>query len=176
MERRSFRRLGARTLLSCLALSVAFVAAAAEPRPVPIAIIVSADWESLSQVSVRQLRRIYLRTSKGFAGVKFEPVDHPPDSSIYRAFLKQVVKKPRKVLADYWLEQILTGGLRPPRQMKDSGRVIDFVARTPGAIAYVRLDDLVEAGNPGVKILSLSQREGAMKPSQPDYALSFPSR
>ena len=86
-----------------------------------------------------------------------------------------MLKKPRKVLADYWLEEVLTGGLRPPRQMKNSGTVIDFVADTTGAIAYVGLDALAEAGNAGVKILSLSQPDGAIRPSQPDYTLSFTS-
>ena len=147
--------------------------AVASSEAVPIAIIVSAEWESVNQVSVRDLRRIYLRTSKQLAGVALVPVDRAPRSAIFDAFLSQVLKKPRKVLEDYWLEEALTGGKRPPRQLESGRDVIDFVARHVGAIAYVGLDALETAGNPGVKVLALSQRDGVLRPSQPGYELSY---
>jgi hypothetical protein len=148
-------------------------AASAGPDRVPIAIIVSADWASMSKVSIRELQSAYLRRSKRLLGVTVQPVDHPTGSAIYDAFLKQVLKKSRKVLEDHWLEQALTGGTRPPRQIENLQAMIDFVARTVGAVAYVGLDELDIAGTPGVKIVPLAARDGAVAPSEPGYALSY---
>ena len=147
--------------------------AGAGSAEVPIAIIVSSEWESIDRVGVRELQRIYLRNSNKLAGVTLLPVDHPPSSEIYEAFRSQVVRKPRKALADYWLEQALTGGMHPPRQLEDAGAIIDFVARHVGAIAYVGLDALESSGNSGVKAVALAQRVGVVRPSQSGYALTY---
>ena len=174
MNQRLSRLRTALSLVACTAAVLGVVAvASAEPSRVPIAIIVSSDWESVSKVSARELQSAYLRRSKQLFGVTLLPVDHPPNSAIYDAFLKQVLRKSRKALGDYWLEQALTGGNRPPRQIEHSQDVIDFVARTVGAIAYVGLDVLEAARNPGVKVVPLAVRNGAVAPTEPGYILTY---
>ena len=174
MNLRQSRSRMIRPVVAFVAAALGLVAAAsAEPDRVPIAIIVSAELDSMSKVSVRELQSVYLRKSKRLLGVAVRPVDHPPDSAIYDAFMKQVLKKSRKILVDHWLEQALTGGTRPPRQIKNSRAVIDFVSRNVGAIAYVGLDALDVAGSPGVKIVPLDTRDGAMTPSDPGYDLTY---
>ena len=161
-------------IAACLAALVAWApSAGAGSAEVPIAIIVSTEWESLDQVDLRVLQRIYLRNLKKLKGMTLLPVDHLPSSRIYEAFRSQVVRRKRKALEDYWLEQALTGGPHPPRQFEEAGAVIDFVARHVGAIAYVGLDTLESSGSSGVKAVALTQRGGVLRPSQSGYALTY---
>lgn len=130
-----------------------------------VAVVVSADWE-IEDVSLRDLRKTFLENGKRLAGKKAVPIDSDGASSIYRAFVDRVIQMSRPAFEDYWLEQALSGGVRPPRQIDAPERRLSYVARNVGAIAYVDLDDL-PAQTDSVRVLKIDGKD----PSDPAYPL-----
>jgi ABC-type phosphate transport system substrate-binding protein len=110
-----------------------------------IAVIVSPDAAAETITAVR-LRGIYLR--KIFLndqGHPFVPVNLPPDNPLRRGFAEGLLNRSTEQLQDYWNQRYFQG-ISPPFVLDSQEAVIQFVARTPGAIGYIascRLDTRV---------------------------------
>jgi hypothetical protein len=106
-----------------------------------IAVIVARDAPDF-RLNVSILRDIYLK--KIFLDGhdrEFIPLNLPPDHVLRRAFSLALFNKGAQELQSYW-NQRYYHGITPPYVLGSPQAVVQFVAKTPGAIGYVTTCDL----------------------------------
>lgn len=117
--------------------SVSLPAMAQEKADRPrIAIIVS-RLIPLSAIDNSTLRNIYLK--KVFLdsyGHAYVPVNLPATAELRREFTRSIIHWNEPQLQNYWNRQYFQG-ISPPYVVESQAAMVEFVARTPGAIGYV---------------------------------------
>jgi hypothetical protein len=87
-----------------------------------------------TKIGAEVIRDIYIG-EKQFAGDrKLIPVDN---SAAQADFLEKVLKLDQTRYANLWVKKSFRDALNPPATRNSDKDVIDFVRKTPGAIAYV---------------------------------------
>ncbi len=87
-----------------------------------------------TKVGSEAIRDIYIG-EKQFAGdVKIIPVDNAIAQS---DFLEKVMKLDQLRYANLWVKKSFRDALNPPAMRNSDKDILDFVRKTPGAIAYV---------------------------------------
>jgi ABC-type phosphate transport system substrate-binding protein len=133
-----------------LLLCSAAAGAAAEPGFV---VIVNAG-NPVSTLSREAAARIFLkRLSTWSSGERTKPVDLAAGSATRESFSRQVLGQSAKAIEELWQKQIYSGRDVPPPQKASEAEVIDYVARTPGAIGYVPAGSPLE---PRVKAIRIT--------------------
>jgi len=144
---RTLRRI---PLLAATLLGSALVCGSASAEQ-QIAVIVAQDSPDI-KLNAATLRDIYLK--KIFIDDhdrEFIPLNLPPDHALRRAFSRDLFNKGAQELQNYWNQRYFHG-ITPPYVLGSPQAVVQFVAKTPGAIGYVTPCDL----DPRVKqVLSL---------------------
>ncbi len=133
----------------------AMAAQAGESR---IAVIVSSRDHGAQTVDPGTLRNIYLK--KVFVdphGHAYIPVNLPPESRLRQAFSRAAIGMSELRLQNYWNQQYFQG-VSPPFVLGSEAAVVEFVAKTPGAIGYVE-PCFVSADVQAVQILTLPAAE-----------------
>ncbi len=117
--------------------SVSLPAIAQEKTGSPrIAIIVS-RLIPLSAIDNTSLRNIYLK--KVFLdayGHTYVPVNLPATTALRQAFTRTILHWNELQLQNYWNRQYFQG-VSPPYVVESQAAMVEFVAKTPGAIGYV---------------------------------------
>ena len=132
-------------VLTVLLLIVIGGTASAEDE---IAVIVASNASNLN-LNPSILRDIYLK--KIFlndSDQEFIPINLPPGHALRRAFALTLFNKSTQELQNYWNQRYFHG-ITPPFVLGSPQAVVQFVAKTPGAIGYVTPCDL----NPSVKLV-----------------------
>ncbi len=118
----------------CSLVGYSFPARAGESK---IAIIASSRDHDVLAISPSMLRDIYLKkTFLDQQGHAYIPVNLPPDNTLRRAFSRSVIEMSESRLQNYWNRQYFQG-VSPPYVLGSQAAVVEFVAKTPGAIGYV---------------------------------------
>lgn len=87
-----------------------------------------------TKVGTDAIREIYIG-EKQFAGeIKIIPVDN---AGAQTDFLEKALKLDSTRYANLWVKKSFRDALNPPSMRNSDKDVIDFVRKTPGAIAYV---------------------------------------
>jgi ABC-type phosphate transport system substrate-binding protein len=135
-----------RFLTSCAVMLLALLLYRTAAAKDEIAIIVASD-AAHPPVNLGILRDIYLK--KIFVdsnGRPFIPVNLPPDNPLRRGLAQALFNKSSRQLQDYWNQRYFQG-VTPPYVLHSQEAVVQFVAKTPGAIGYIaacRLDTRVK--------------------------------
>ncbi|MBD8872020.1 hypothetical protein [Rhodanobacter sp. DHB23] len=112
------------------------------------------------------LRNIYLkRIFVDGHGQRLTPVNLPSGDALRAAFTHAVLHMDDGQLQDYWDKQYFQG-VSPPYVLASPDAVVQFVAKTPGAIGYVaacRVDATVRV----VMTVALPSRPGNEPPACP---------
>lgn len=107
-----------------------------------IAVIVAGDAPAAS-ITPLMLRDIYLKKILlDDNGAPFIPVNLPPANPLRRGLAESLFNKSTQQLQDYWNQRYFQG-ITPPYVLHSQEAVVQFVAKTPGAIGYIaacRLD------------------------------------
>ena len=106
-----------------------------------IAVIVARDTPDF-KLNAALLRDIYLK--KIFLDERereFIPLNLPADHALRRAFSLALFNKDAQELQNYWNQRYFHG-IIPPYVLGSPQAVVQFVAKTPGAIGYVTPCDL----------------------------------
>jgi ABC-type phosphate transport system substrate-binding protein len=104
----------------------------------------------IDSLSTAKLKAIFLgKMSHWPGGAEIIPIDLPDNSPPKQAVIMSVLETTPDKLAQYWIEQKLTGNINPPMKLPGVGAVKSVVALRPGAIAYIP----IEAVDNTVKIL-----------------------
>lgn len=111
-----------------------------------IAVVVASD-AAFVPVSPVMLRDIYLKKIlMDPNGQPFIPVNLPPENPLRRSLAETLFNKSTQQLQDYWNQRYFQG-VTPPYVLRSQEAVVQFVAKTPGAVGYIaacRLDARVK--------------------------------
>jgi hypothetical protein len=139
----------------------------------PVVVIASAEWTEASEVSLAELRRIYLGRTTSLRGRRTKPFHLRSGAPARAAFSIAVLGEREETFEDYWIEQALRGGPLPPREVPNARALVREVARSPGAIGYLPRSDLVTEGSggipAGIRVLHLRSTDGVLAPDDPRY-------
>jgi hypothetical protein len=102
-----------------------------------------------SAISVDDLKSVFLATKTSLDGSEVEPVLAKAGAA-HEAFLKDLGKTDAS-LATYYRSLVFTGKASMPKICATDAEVIEYVAKTKGAIGYVS----AAASAPGTKTLDL---------------------
>ena len=89
-----------------------------------------------AQMSANELKRIFLATDTSIEGGHVEPV-FEKGGAIHEAFLKQYLGKTDAALSIYYRSLVFTGKAFMPKMLASDEEVLEYVAKTRGAIGYV---------------------------------------
>ncbi len=133
LVRRIFRSL-LPALLGALALGAALPAARAEE---PYKVVINSA-NTTGALSREKLAAYFLKKEARWSdGGKIVVVDRNPGAAVRVAFSKGVLAKDVAAVKSYWQRQLFSGRETPPAELDSDREVLDFVAKTPGAIGYV---------------------------------------
>lgn len=109
------------------------------------------------QVSVldrETVQNIFLgKKNKWEDGNKITPVILQ-EGETHRIFLKNIVKKNPSTFRNYWLAKVFTGKRIPPISFTDEDELVEYVAKTKGAIGYVSTNTPITSR---VKVLNITE-------------------
>ncbi|MBZ0094277.1 MAG: hypothetical protein K8H75_02710 [Sulfuricella sp.] len=71
------------------------------------------------------------------SGLSVQPVDLPATQSEKATFYLRLVNKDLAEINAYWSRLVFSGRTEPPVQAKSTEDLIEFIAKTPGAIGYM---------------------------------------
>ncbi|WP_337842656.1 phosphate ABC transporter substrate-binding protein [Rheinheimera sp.] len=119
-----------KTIFAAAALSISVAAFA------NVAVIVHPS--NGAAVSQDDLNKIYTGRSKSFADGKAAEAVNLADSVAVRAdFDQKALGRSSSQMKAYWSKLVFTGKGTPPKELASEQEVLDYVAKTPGAIGYV---------------------------------------
>ena len=139
--------------LRCVAFGLALVAAAPlAARETPDFILIANPLRPESSLTREEASRIFLRKQRAWrSGDEAHPIDQGAGSDIHDWFCRTVHQRPPEALLQFWDQQVIYGRGWPPQTAQSDAEVVEYVARTPGAIGYVH----ASARLAGVKPLTL---------------------
>jgi ABC-type phosphate transport system substrate-binding protein len=123
------------------AVAVLWAALPATAQP-PFVIVVNKD-NPVASLTVVELQRIFRKQTRMWPHAEaIVPVDWDATSEIRQEFCRRVLGRSVREMAEFWVQQSVTQGLAPPSTQKSARAVLRFVASVPGAISYVRPDEV----------------------------------
>ena len=113
-------------------------------------VVISNPSLPVAEVSKDDLRLVFLGDKTLLGGSGVEPVlaDH---GAAHDSFLKECVGKSDTALRNYLKGLVFTGKISMPKSLASDAAIVQYVAKTKGAIGYVS----AAAAAGGVKTLSL---------------------
>jgi hypothetical protein len=158
--------------LACLLAPPA--AAETAPADTALAIVVGAGFEGVDEISLPVLRQLYLGRRTRLEGQRVRPLHLPAGSPARNAFTRAVIGTSERAMERYWLREALSGGPAPPREL-EVDEALAFVAREPGALAYLEWPLRGREPPAGVRILPIALDGRRVLPGEPGYPLRLPA-
>jgi ABC-type phosphate transport system substrate-binding protein len=125
-----------------LALTAATIQNPVARADLTFQVVVNPEIEG-SQISRHTLSSIFLKEiGRWDSGLRVKPVDQSMRSPLRAVFTEQVLSRPFEGIQFYWADMIRKGVAPPPVKQSDA-EVIEYVARTEGAIGYVSLGAVI---------------------------------
>jgi hypothetical protein len=138
-----------------------------------IVVIANAELAEVEETSVPMLRQLFLVRRSTIAGSRIHCFEPAPATALRRAFARLVLERSEREVERYWLEQVLSGGPPPPREIGSDAELLRNVALHRGAIGYLGWEAFSKLPHPGVKVIRLRERDRLLGPEDPDYPLRF---
>lgn len=123
-------------LTGCVLVALTTLCSGVLPASDDIVVIVGKDAPELP-INWALLRDIYLK--KIFmddGGRLLVPVNLPPENPLRLSLAETLFNKSAQQLQDYWNQRYFQG-VAPPYVLNSQEAVVQFVAKTPGAIGYI---------------------------------------
>ena len=139
-------------------------------------IVVSERWQDLEAIEVPVLGQLWLGRRTRLAGRRVECVDLPAGSPVRGGFARSVLRRSARELARHWIEQALSGGPPPPREVASAEAVVRRVAARRGAIGYLDWDEFVALRPPGVRVLPVRIAGEVVFPTEDAYPVRWSER
>ena len=103
-----------------------------------------------SSVSAAELKAVFLMTKTSLNGGHVEPVLEKGGPT-HDAFLTRYLGKTDAALSIYYRSLVFTGKAFMPKTLESDAEVADYVAKTKGAVGYVKSD----TSTPGAKEITV---------------------
>ena len=137
--------------LLLLAVVVPVSSVAAPPTPVPFLVIAHPD-PALAALSLSRLSLIFLRRETRLPdGSPIRPVDQARSAEVRASFTLAVHHKSMEAVEELWQELLFAGRTVPPPVMQSERQIFDYVKTTPGALAYVVVQQIPD----GIMVVSI---------------------
>lgn len=136
-----------------------------------IVVIAHAELAELEELSLPLLRQLYLGRRTRVDGRRIHWFELPPGTPSHRSFAQLALQRSERELERYWLEQALSGGPLPPREIGSPGELLRRVATRQGALAYLEWEVLRSLPQTGVKVIPLRVGDRRLLPDDPAYPL-----
>lgn len=93
---------------------------------------------NVASINKNVIQRIYLGKTRAFPdGKQAVPIRMASSNEADQYFTKTVLSKTPKQLKSYWAKMLFTGKGTPPRQIEDTAKVLDLIAKNPNLIGFV---------------------------------------
>lgn len=136
---------------------------AGEPK-VRLAIVVAKD-SPVTNLSIYELKRLYLGERVNAAGKRLVPFNLAPLSRERAGFDKTVLGMAPDAIARYWVDRKIRGESGPPKTVDPADVLQRVVVKLDGGVGYAPLNDL----RPDVKTVHIDGKG----PNDPGYPLEF---
>jgi hypothetical protein len=136
-------------------------------------VIANAELVELEEATLPMLRQLFLGRRSTVAGSPVHCLEPAPATPLRHAFARLVLERSGRELERYWLEQALTGGPPPPREIGSDAELVKKVAMRRGAIGYLGWEAFSKLPREGVKVVRLRHGGRLLGPEDPDYPLRF---
>ena len=105
---------------------------------------------SVPKLDLQTLQRLYTGRAVEVGGQNIVVANAAPGSSARQRFLAQVVQLDDERYRAYWTVRRHVGKGTPPRELRSTAEVLEFVQNTPGAVAYLTAAEL----RPGLNVVA----------------------
>jgi ABC-type phosphate transport system substrate-binding protein len=102
---------------------------------------------SVRKLDLQTVQRIYTGKVVEVGGQAVVPINAPPGQPLRQRFLNEYMLQNEDTYTAYWTVRRYVGKGAPPREVSPVAEVLNQVANTPGAIAYVDEVDVTAATN-----------------------------
>lgn len=133
--------------------------------------IANAGLAELEELSLPLLRQLYFGRRTRVGGQQVHWFELPPGSAAHRSFARLALESSERELERHWLEEALSGGPPPPREIANARELVRRVAERPGALAYLEWKTLQSLPQSGIKVVPLRIGEQRLLPGDPAYPL-----
>lgn len=96
----------------------------------------------LKGLDAETIGRVYTGRAVELDGQALRPINLPSSSPPRARFLKALLQQDDEAYIAYWTVRRYIGKGVPPAELRTAAEVLDYVARTPGAIGYVDASEL----------------------------------
>ncbi|MBO1317463.1 hypothetical protein [Acanthopleuribacter pedis] len=118
-------------------------------------IIVVSKKSPIKEISLFQLREIYLGNMKRLAGKTVRPIHVKPDDPLRHAF-EDLVFPANFDAEEYWQNSKLQGGPDPPPAVRGWGLVSAYIAKNPGFVGYLPAEKITEVEAMQLKVVTVA--------------------
>ncbi len=136
-------------------------------------VIANAELAGLDEATLPVLRQLFLGRRTSVDGQRIHCFEPAPGTPLRRAFARIVLERGERDLERYWLEQALSGGPPPPREIASDADLVQKVARRRGALGYLGWQAFVRLPQEGVKVVRLRDGDRLLGPEDAGYPLRF---
>jgi hypothetical protein len=136
-------------------------------------VIANAELAGFEEASLSMLRQVFLARRTRIGDDRLHCFEPAPGTALRRAFARLVLERSERELEHYWLEQALSGGAPPPREIGNDAELVLRVSQRRGAIAYLGWDSFQRLPREGVKVIRLRDGDRLLGPDDPAYPLRF---
>lgn len=106
-------------------------------------VVVANAGSGVERLSQNEVINIFLGRYRQLpSGIAALPVDQPSASPAKALFYRKLVNKDIAEINTYWARLTFSGKIAPPRQAASSVEMLEWLARTRGAIGYVEREKL----------------------------------
>jgi hypothetical protein len=136
-------------------------------------VIANAELDGLDEATVPVLRQLFLGRRTSVEGGRIHCFEPAPGTPLRRAFARIVLERSERDLERYWLEQALSGGPPPPREIASDAELVQKVADRRGALGYHGWEAFSRLRRDGVKVIRVRDGDRLLGPEHPAYPLRF---
>ena len=119
-------------------------------------VVITSPATPMDSVTPFRLKQIYLGRLDRLKGMHLKPL-HLKSGDPTRTNFERQILGDRADLEDYWLQQKLKAGARPPSEVSDWVLVVAYVKRNPGFVGYIPAEFAEDARKRGVKLVTVSR-------------------
>jgi hypothetical protein len=127
--------------LAGLLAAAALLLAAGKARAGEVVVVAHPELP-VDQLTLAELKRIYVGEKTFLGGIKLEPLDYAHPCAAADTFFEAVMGMDPPHFHGWWVKQVFHGGGIPPLMLDDAAAVLRMVASEPGAIGFVPAEDL----------------------------------
>lgn len=138
-----------------------------------IAVITSRESMKIANLSLEELKAIYLKRLQELKGMPVVPVQRKAGSELRKAFDRLVLKSDEDRMKNFWIEEKLAGRESPPKTFDSLNSILAYLKKVPGTISYVAIEDLDEEKRKELFIIPLKVGKETVAPEGGNYPLKF---